>query len=66
MISATSWVPRGFAAEFPVKYDLDEEEMDRISKLAKLQLDEAKEELEAKSSANKLGNGAQEKDEDDK
>ena len=46
MITATTWVPRGFAAQFPTKYELDAEEYERISKLAKLQLDDAKEELE--------------------
>ncbi|ANB13903.1 Pwp1p [Sugiyamaella lignohabitans] len=46
MISATSWVPRGFAAEFPVKYDLNDEEVERISHLAKLQLKDAQEALE--------------------
>ncbi|KAF2437364.1 periodic tryptophan protein-like protein [Karstenula rhodostoma CBS 690.94] len=46
MITATTWVPRGFAAPFPSKYVFDEDEYDRISKLAKLQLDDAKEDLE--------------------
>lgn len=46
MITATTWVPRGFAAPFPNKYVFDEDEYDRISKLAKLQLDDAKEDLE--------------------
>lgn len=47
MITATTWVPRGFAAPFPTKYNFDEEEFKRISELAKLQLDDAKEDLEA-------------------
>lgn len=53
MITATAWVPRGFAAPFPVKYDFDEEEFQRIADLAKLQLDDAQEDLEnaAKESA---------------
>ncbi|KAI9802188.1 MAG: hypothetical protein M1825_002908 [Sarcosagium campestre] len=46
MITATAWVPRGFAAAFPTRYDFDEVEFERISKLAKLQLDDAKEDLE--------------------
>ena len=37
MITATTWVPRGYAAEFPTKY----------AKLAKLQLEDAKEDLES-------------------
>lgn len=46
MITTTAWVPRGFAAPFPTKYTFDEEEFERIAKLAKLQLDDAKEDLE--------------------
>ena len=45
MITASLWVPRGAAAAFPEKYDVDEEELARISKLAKLQLEDAKEDL---------------------
>jgi periodic tryptophan protein 1 len=46
MITATTWVPRGFAAPFPTKYEFDEDEYDRIAKLANLQLEDAKEDLE--------------------
>ncbi|KAK5005058.1 hypothetical protein LTR28_008172, partial [Elasticomyces elasticus] len=46
MITATSWVPRGFAAPFPTRYVFDEEEYERISKLAKLELNDAKGDLE--------------------
>jgi len=46
MITALGWVPRGFAAPFPTKYNFDEEEFARIAELAKLQLDDANEELE--------------------
>ena len=46
MITATPWVPRGVAAPFPTKYQFDEDEYDRISKLANLQLEDAKEDLE--------------------
>ena len=45
MITATAWVPRGYAAAFPTKYDVDEHELARISKLAKLKLDDANNEL---------------------
>ena len=59
MITATTWVPRGFAAPFPSKYVFDEDEYDRISKLAKLQLDDAKEELEeAQEEKKKESNGS--------
>lgn len=46
MITSTAWVPRGFAAPFPTKYNFDEEEFERIANLAKLQLDDAKADLE--------------------
>jgi len=51
MITATAWVPRGFAAQFPTKYAFDEEEFKRITDLAKLQLDDAKEDLEEAQNA---------------
>ncbi|KAH6898475.1 WD40-repeat-containing domain protein [Thelonectria olida] len=65
MITATSWVPRGFAAPFPQKYTLDEAEFERIAELAKLQLDDAEEDLKE---AQEGKNGAKEdkkKDNDD-
>ncbi|KAI1844314.1 hypothetical protein JX265_007848 [Neoarthrinium moseri] len=46
MITTASWVPRGFAAPFPTKYNFDEAEFERIAELAKLQLDDANEDLE--------------------
>ena len=46
MITASTWVPRGAAAAFPVKYEVDEDELARISKLAKLQLEDAREGLQ--------------------
>jgi periodic tryptophan protein 1 len=46
MITAATWAPRGFAAPFPQKYDFDEEEFERIASLAKLNLDDANDDLE--------------------
>ena len=46
MITTSAWVPRGFAAPFPTKYNFDEDEFERIAQMAKLQLDDAKEDLE--------------------
>ncbi|KAG0667957.1 rRNA-processing protein [Maudiozyma exigua] len=40
MISATAWVPRGFASEFPEKYELDDAEIQRIENMANLNLNE--------------------------
>ena len=45
IITASIWVARGAAAAFPTKYDIDEDELARISKLAKLKLDDAKDDL---------------------
>lgn len=47
MITASTWVPRGVPAAFPTKYEFDEDELDRISQLAKLQLTSAREALDA-------------------
>jgi len=55
MITAIQWVPRGFAAPFPTKYELTEAEFDRIAELAKLQLDDANEDLEDAKEAAKNG-----------
>lgn len=46
MITTSTWVPRGFAAPFPQKYNFDEEEFERIASLAKLNLDDANDDLE--------------------
>ncbi|KAI9813376.1 MAG: hypothetical protein M1832_006335 [Thelocarpon impressellum] len=46
MITATTWVPRGFAAPFPTRYELNEDEFSRIASLAKLQLKDAQEDLQ--------------------
>ncbi|EKG09215.1 hypothetical protein MPH_13766 [Macrophomina phaseolina MS6] len=53
MITATTWVPRGFAAPFPQKYIFDDDEFERISQLARLQLDDAKEDLDDAKNGNK-------------
>ena len=45
MVLATTWVRRGVAAQFPTKYDIDEAELGRISKLARLQLEDAQNDL---------------------
>jgi periodic tryptophan protein 1 len=66
MITATSWVPRGFAAPFPTRYTFDEEEFKRIAELAKLQLDDANEELdEARNNAAQGGGTEEMKDGED-
>lgn len=46
MITAIAWVPRGCAATYPTKYVVDDHELARIARLAKLKLDDANEDLE--------------------
>jgi periodic tryptophan protein 1 len=58
MITATAWVPRGFAAPFPTRYTFDEEEFSRIAELAKLQLDDANEDLDEARNASKVNGTA--------
>ncbi|KAI9808936.1 MAG: hypothetical protein M1826_004009 [Phylliscum demangeonii] len=65
MITATAWVPCGFAAEFPTKYQFDEAEFDRIAKLAKLQLDDAKEDLDDATNGTSAAKPSHAKTEDD-
>ncbi|KAI9360319.1 WD40-repeat-containing domain protein [Pilaira anomala] len=47
MISAIQWIRKGAAAQQPKKYDLNDQEYARISKLAADQLEDAKQELKA-------------------
>ena len=47
MITASTWVSRGAAASFPTRYNVDEDELARISVLAKLKLEDAQEDLKA-------------------
>ena len=62
MITASLWVARGAPAAFPKKYDVDERELERISALARLQLDDAKQDLEK----SRTGSHAPIENEDDK
>lgn len=47
MISSSTWAPRGYASEFPEKYELNDEEMERITAMAKLELNDKPEETDA-------------------
>lgn len=47
MITTTTWVRRGVAAQFPTKYEIDEAEINRISEIARIQLEDAKGDLNA-------------------
>lgn len=46
MITSTTWVPRGFTAQHPRRLDVDGAELERITEMAKLQLEDAKQDLE--------------------
>lgn len=59
MISATAWVPRGFASEFPEKYVLDDEEMARINEMANLHLDSEHKKDTGKVNSDKLKDTAE-------
>lgn len=62
MITAAQWVPRGFAAPFPQKYEFNEEEFERIADLAKLQLDDAEEDLKEAQEAENGGSSTKDGD----
>ncbi|KAE8150297.1 WD40-repeat-containing domain protein [Aspergillus avenaceus] len=66
MITTTSWVRRGVAAQFPTKYDIDEEEMNRISNLARMQLEDAKGDLKAAQDGDEDGDQSMEEDKKEK
>ncbi|KAK6351867.1 hypothetical protein TWF718_005012 [Orbilia javanica] len=62
MITSTTWVPRGFAAEFPDRKTLDEDEFSRIAEIAKLKLDDAEEDLEDAKAAESDDDGEDNKE----
>ncbi|EGO52924.1 hypothetical protein NEUTE1DRAFT_150359 [Neurospora tetrasperma FGSC 2508] len=64
MITTTAWVPRGFAAPFPTKYTFDEKEFERIAALAKLQLDDAQDDLDEAKEKEANGNVSDKEDDD--
>ncbi|KAF7312588.1 WD-REPEATS-REGION domain-containing protein [Mycena indigotica] len=46
LISAVSWVRRGVAVQHPTKYVLDDKELERVSALERIEVEDAKKELE--------------------
>ena len=59
-------VKQGIAAEHPEKYLLDENELERVSALARIELEDAKKELErAHYAAQSMGKGAEGEEADD-
>ncbi|KAF7336843.1 hypothetical protein MVEN_02120500 [Mycena venus] len=66
LISAVSWVKRGVAAQNPSKYVLDDKELERVSALSRIQLEDARIELErAHEAAKSMGLGAEGDEADD-
>ncbi|KAI1435281.1 WD40 repeat-like protein [Xylaria sp. CBS 124048] len=61
MITTSAWVPRGFAAPFPSRYNFDEDEFERIAALAKLKLDDANDDLEEAQAEEEESKAAAEK-----
>ncbi|KZT19043.1 transducin family protein/WD-40 repeat family protein [Neolentinus lepideus HHB14362 ss-1] len=66
LISCVSWVKRGLADQHPSKYILDDKELERVSSLARIELEDARLELQrAHEAAQAMGNGAEEEEADD-
>ncbi|THG93808.1 hypothetical protein EW145_g8274, partial [Phellinidium pouzarii] len=66
LISCVAWVKRGAAAQHPGKYSLDEKELERVSALARIELEDARLELErAHEAAKEMGKGAEADEADD-
>lgn len=59
-------VRRGVAARQPTKYTLDDQELERVSALARIELEDARKELEmAHVAAESMGKGAEGDEADD-
>ncbi|OSX57595.1 hypothetical protein POSPLADRAFT_1185570 [Postia placenta MAD-698-R-SB12] len=66
LISCVSWVKRGVAVQHPEKYVLDDQELQRVSALARIELEDARKELEAAhKAAGLMGVGAEGEEADD-
>lgn len=66
LISAVAWVRRGISTQHPQKYILDDKELERVSALARIELEDARVELErAHEAAKSMGRGAEGEEADD-
>jgi periodic tryptophan protein 1 len=66
LISCTYFVKRGVAARHPSKYLLDEKELERVSVLARIELEDARVELERASKiAQEMGKGVEDEIDDE-
>ncbi|CAE6415380.1 unnamed protein product [Rhizoctonia solani] len=65
LISSIAWVRRGVAAENPEKYNLDEKELERVQKLARIELEDAQVELQrANEAAQDMDNRSDDEEEE--
>jgi periodic tryptophan protein 1 len=62
MSSAAAWIAKGKAARHPVKYSVDDAELERVSQLANVQFEDAKVQLERAQRMAAEWNGDGEKD----
>ncbi|KAF7327945.1 WD-REPEATS-REGION domain-containing protein [Mycena kentingensis (nom. inval.)] len=66
LISAVAWVRRGAAIQHPSRYVLDDEELQRVSALERIDVEDARKELErAQKEALAMGNRTEEDDEEE-
>lgn len=66
LISSLVWVKRGVAAENPQKYAVDEKELQRVSELARVELEDARVELERVNAlAKEMGKGIEDEDQEE-
>lgn len=65
LISAVAWIPRGAALANPRKYVVDEAELERVSALARIRLDDARMDLELAKITEEENNDAIAGEEDD-
>ncbi|CCM03608.1 uncharacterized protein FIBRA_05746 [Fibroporia radiculosa] len=66
LVSCVAWVKRGVAAQIPEKYELDDGELQRVSALARIEVEDARKELEwAHRAAGMMGKGAEGEEADD-
>jgi len=66
LISAVAWVKRGAAAENPKRYEIDEQELARVSQLARGEIGDAQRNLEeVGESLEEMGVGADQEDQEE-
>lgn len=65
LVSSVAWVKRGISARSPAKYVLDDKELERVSHLAHIELEDARVELQKAHEAAKAMDRPSEAMEDD-